>query len=55
LITAVALPNVLHGVMVVSRGGEHLDPRAAWLLGMIVSTIHGAFALVDRWKRRGLQ
>jgi hypothetical protein len=52
LITALAVPNVVHGVMVISRAGKSLDPTGAILLGLIVSTIHGTLALVDRWKRR---
>jgi hypothetical protein len=51
LITAVALPNIIHGVLVIGRGGESIDPLGALLLGMILSTIHGFFALLERWKR----
>jgi len=51
-ITALMVPNVLFGVLVLSRGGEGLDYLSAWLIGLIVSGIHGAFALLERLRRR---
>ena len=51
LIATLFVPNVLYGVIVLSHGGESLDYAAAWLLGLLVSAIHGAFALAD-WLRR---
>ena len=51
LIATLFVPNVLFGVIVLSQGGESLDYAAAWLLGLLVSALHGAFALAD-WLRR---
>ena len=51
-ITALMIPNVLFGVLVLSRRGEGLDYLGAWLIGLIVSAIHGGFALVERLRRR---
>ena len=51
LITTLIVPNVLYGVLVLSRGGEGLDYLSAWLIGLLVSAIHGGFALAER--RRG--
>ncbi len=47
-ITTLMVPNVLFGVLVLSRRGEGLDYLSAWLLGLIVSAIHGGFALIER-------
>lgn len=51
-ITSVMVPNVLFGVLVLSRRGEGLDYASAWLIGLLVSAIHGGFALAERWRRR---
>jgi hypothetical protein len=51
-ITTLLVPNVLFGVLVLSRRGEGLDYLSAWLLGLIVSAIHGAFALIERLRAR---
>jgi hypothetical protein len=51
-ITSLMVPNVLFGVLVLSRRGEGLDYLGAWLIGLIVSAIHGAFALVERLRGR---
>jgi hypothetical protein len=53
LFTTLLVPNVLFGVLVLSRRGEGLDYVSAWLLGLIVSAIHGGFALAARWRGRG--
>lgn len=45
------VPNVLYGVLVVSRRGEGLDYASAWLIGLLVSAIHGGFALTHRLRR----
>ena len=51
LITTLLVPNVLYGVLILSRRGEGLDYLSAWLIGLMVSGIHGALALLER--RRG--
>jgi hypothetical protein len=51
-ITTLVVPNVLFGVLVLTRQGEGLDYLAAWLLGLIVSAIHGGFALIERVRAR---
>lgn len=52
--TALLLPSVLHGLLVLTRD-EPVDPRAALAVGLLVSTIQGAWALVERWRRRRRQ
>lgn len=47
-ITTLMVPNVLFGALVLTRRGEGLDYLSAWLLGLLVSAIHGGFALVAR-------
>lgn len=49
--TTLIVPNVLFGALVVSRHGEGLDYPSAWLLGLLVSAIHGGFALAERLRR----
>lgn len=51
--TTLMVPNVLFGVLVLSRRGEGLDYLGAWLIGLMVAAIHGAFALAQRWRGRG--
>jgi hypothetical protein len=50
--TALMVPNVLYGVLVLSHHGEGLDYAGAWIIGLIASAIHGAFAVADRLRRR---
>ena len=50
--TTLLVPNVLYGVLVLLRRGEGLDYASAWLIGLLASAIHGAFALAERWRRR---
>lgn len=52
LVTALFVPNVLYGVLVLSRGGEGLDYASAWLIGLLASAIHGAFALAAKLRRK---
>lgn len=52
LIGTLMVPNVLFGVLVLSQRGEGLDYLGAWSIGLLVSAIHAAFALVERWRRR---
>jgi hypothetical protein len=52
LITTLLVPNVLLGTLVLLRRGEGLDYAGAWLVGLLVSAIHGGFALAERWRRR---
>ena len=49
--TAVLFPNALFGVFVLTHEGPPLTYGSALLLGLLVSGIHGAFALADRLKR----
>jgi hypothetical protein len=51
-VTTLMVPNVLFGVLVLSRQGEGLDYLSAWLIGLMVSGIHGSFALVERLRGR---
>lgn len=50
--TTLMVPNVLFGALVLFRGGEGLDYLSAWLIGLMVSAIHGGFALAERLRRR---
>jgi membrane protease YdiL (CAAX protease family) len=50
--TALLLPNVLFGVLVLTHEGPPLTYESALLLGLLVSAIHGLFALADRVKGR---
>ena len=50
--TALLLPNVLFGVLVLTHEGPPPTYATALLLGLLVSAIHGAFALAARWKAR---
>lgn len=52
LITTLLVPNVLLGTLVLFRRGEGLDYASAWLVGLLVSAIHGGLALAERWRRR---
>jgi hypothetical protein len=51
LYTAILLPHVLFGVLVLSHPHQEHDYRHAFALGLLVSAIHGAFAGIDRLKR----
>lgn len=48
-------PNVLHGLLVLTRAADEprLDPRAAWLVGCVVSAVQGGWSLFER-RRRGV-
>lgn len=48
----VLVPNVLFGVLVLFRFPDGLDYGGALFIGLVVSAIHGAFALAERWRRR---
>ena len=50
--TAVLLPNVLFGILVLTHEGPSLTYESALLLGLLVSAIHGLFALAGRVKER---
>ena len=49
--TALLFPNVLHGLLVLTRD-EPVDYRAALAIGLLVSAVQGALGLADRWRRR---
>lgn len=54
LITALLLPNVLFGALVLGRPETPLGYREAAALALLVSCLHGAWALAERWRgRRG--
>lgn len=57
LITAVLLPNVIFGTIVLAHPDDEISYESALVLGLLVSAIHGAFALADRvkawWRGRG--
>lgn len=53
LVTALLLPNVLYGVLVLATGGQGLDYLAAWLIGLLVSAVHAILAAVHRLRGRG--
>lgn len=46
------VPNVLYGTIVLMHPGPPPDPRAAYLVGAVVSLVQGAIALVARWRQR---
>ena len=50
--TTLLVPNVLFGVLVLARRGEGLNYLGARLIGLIVSAIHSAFALVEQLRGR---
>jgi hypothetical protein len=50
--TAVLVPNVLFGILVLTREGPPPSYASALLLGLLVSAIHGAFALAERARAR---
>jgi hypothetical protein len=50
--TAILLPNVLFGVFVLTGEGPPPTYESALLLGLLVSAIHGAFALAARLRAR---
>ena len=50
--TAILVPNVLFGVLVLTNEGPPLTYQHAVLLGALVSAIQGVLGLLDRWKRR---
>lgn len=52
VIVMLLVPNVIYGILVLERGGEGLDYASAWAIGLLISTVHGAFALQERWRRR---
>jgi hypothetical protein len=52
LITTLLVPNVLYGVLVLAHHGESLGYLSAWLIGLLVSVIHGLGALFARARDR---
>jgi hypothetical protein len=52
LITALMLPNLLHGLLILTRPGPPPDYLAMLAIGALVSAIHGLFVLADRWRHR---
>ena len=51
LYTAILLPHVLFGLLVLTHPGQERDYRHAFALGLLVSAIHGIWAAADRFKR----
>lgn len=56
LLTTLLIPNVLFGTLVLTHDGPPLTYETALVLGVLVSAIHGVFALAERakgwWRRR---
>ncbi|MDX1500731.1 MAG: hypothetical protein R3325_00090 [Thermoanaerobaculia bacterium] len=52
LVTALLVPNVLHGVLVLATGGEPFDYATTWLIGLLVSAIHALGALLHGLRGR---
>ncbi|HXT20984.1 MAG TPA: hypothetical protein VN811_08110 [Thermoanaerobaculia bacterium] len=52
LIVALLVPNVLFGVLVLTREGPPLTYEQAVILGALISAVQGVSALFDKWKRR---
>jgi hypothetical protein len=48
--TAVLFPNILHGLLVLTRD-EPVDYRASLGIGLLVSAVQGALGLADRRRR----
>lgn len=55
LITTLLVPNVLFGVLVLTRKGPPLTYEQALAVGALLSAVQGVLALLDRWKRRRLR
>jgi len=53
IVTALLLPNVLLGVLVLSRPHGELGYRQVVGLSLLISTVHAAVAFLDRGRRRG--
>ena len=51
LITALLLPNVLFGILVLAQPQPEIGYRGAVLVGMLVSAAHGAVAALARRRR----
>lgn len=52
LITALLLPNVLFGTLLLARPATDVSYGAAARLGLLVSFLHAVAAAVERWRRR---
>ena len=50
--TAILVPNLLLGTLVLTREGPPPSYESVVVLGLLVSAIHGAFAVAERLKRR---
>jgi hypothetical protein len=48
----VLVPNVLFGALMLFQFHQGLGYAEAIAIGLLVSAIHGAFALAERWRRR---
>jgi hypothetical protein len=53
LITALLLPNVLFGAIVLAHPETEWTWARAGALGLLLSTVHGAMAALARWRARG--
>ena len=49
--TVVLLPNVLFGALVLGNPATPISYEASVLVGLLVSAIHGGFALAERFRR----
>jgi hypothetical protein len=52
--TTILFPNVLVGLLVLTRSSDEpkLDPRGIYLVCFAISAIHGAIAVVNRWRSK---
>jgi len=52
LMTAFLMPNILFGVIVLTRKGPPLTYAQAGAIGALLAGVQAVLALVERWKRR---
>ena len=51
LITALLLPNVLYGTLLLTQRATDMSYEGAARLGLLVSALHAVAAAVERWRR----
>lgn len=52
LTTALLLPNVIFGTLVLAQPQPEMDYRGVALVAMLISAAHGAVAALPRWRPR---
>lgn len=53
LLTALLLPNVLLGAVVLTHPESEWGAAEVAYISVLISTVHAALAVADRWRRRG--